>query len=177
MFIIIILVVLIVLYIVFTQRKLVKVTENIENAFYQIKVNQQSRFDALTQLAKATASYSEYESKTLSAIIDKRKNVSNVSDVEANEESIRSAISHINVVAEQYPDLKSSVLYKDTMSSIKDYEEKVRISRMVFNDSVTISNRLVKQMPSSLVANMLGFTTASYLETNPEKDEMPDLKF
>lgn len=174
---IIILLLIIVLYTMSVQRRLVSAKENINNAFSQIGVNQESRWDALTQLAKATAAYSNHEYKAMMDIIDKRKAPTSVEMVDANEKSINSALGHINVVAEQYPDLKASQVYQTTMNSINDYENKVRVARMIYNDSVTILNRIVKQIPSSIIASLFGFSEAPYLETINEKTEMPDLKF
>lgn len=178
LFIIIIAIVIIIfIYALSVQRKLVVANENIDNSFSQIGVNQQSRWDALTQLAKATSSYSNHEYKTIMDVIDKRKQPSNVKELEDNEKAIQKTLTQINAVAEQYPDLKASLVYQETMKSINDYENKVRVSRMVYNDTVTIFNRIVKQIPSSIFASMFGFSAKSYLENNAEKSEMPDLEF
>ena len=73
----------------------------------------------------------------------------NANDVKEGEALLESALSRINAVAESYPELKASELYAKTMDSINDYENKVRISRMVYNDSVTKLNRAVKMFPTS----------------------------
>lgn len=173
----IILAVIIALYFVATQRSLVKAKENIANAFSQIKVSQQSRFDALTELAKATKSYSEYEYNTLMEVISKRKSSVDVKDLADNEEILRNLSGRINALAENYPDLKASETYKETMQSINKYENTVRTARMVFNDTVTIYNRKVKQFPSSIVASILGYDVEGYLEMDDSKADMPNLVF
>lgn len=174
---ILVLIALIAIYALSVQRKLVMGSENIDNAFSQIGVNQQSRWDALSQLAKATSSYSAHEYKTLMDVIEKRQQPRTVEGLEKNEKAIQSTLNHINVVAEQYPDLKASQVYQETMKSINDYENKVRTARMVFNDSVTIYNRIVKQLPSSFFASVFGFSSKAYLNTDSSKSEMPDLQF
>ena len=80
-------------------------------------------------------------------------------------------------MAESYPELKASSLYTKTMDSINDYENKVRMSRMVYNDSVTKLNRDVKMFPSSLVASMLNVHPREYLTVDENKKDMPDLEF
>ena len=169
--------VLIVFYFISTQRSLVTLEENVDNAFANIAVNLNSRWDALKALANAVKAYSEHEYETLTDIIEKRSAVKNTSDVKEGEALLGSALSRINAVAESYPELKASSLYTKTMDSINDYENKVRMSRMVYNDSVTKLNRDVKMFPSSLVASMLNVHPREYLTVDENKKDMPDLEF
>ena len=82
---------------------------------------------------------------------------SSAEDVNAQEEILSSASARIKLVAEQYPQLKADATYTKTMDSLNTYENQVRMSRMVFNDSVTKYNRLVRQFPDSFVASILKF--------------------
>lgn len=161
------------------QRNLVNCDEKCKNALSQIGVQQSSRWDALTALAELTKSYSEYEYKTLRDVIAMRKTTngqSSVEDVEAQEKAISSAMHQINIVAEQYPELKANETYKTTMESVNTYENQVRMSRMVYNDTVTIYNRMIRQIPSNFVASMLHFVERAYLEVEAEKTSMPSMK-
>ena len=65
--------------------------------------------------------------------------------------------SRLNVVFERYPELKASDLYREAQEGMKQYEENVRMSRMIYNDTATKMNRMVRQWPSSIVASMLHF--------------------
>ena len=107
--------VLIVFYFISTQRSLVTLEENVDNAFANIAVNLNSRWDALKALANAVKAYSEHEYETLTDIIEKRSAVKNTSDVKEGEALLGSALSRINAVAESYPELKASELYTKTM--------------------------------------------------------------
>ena len=161
------------------QRNLISKDEICKNSLSQIGVQQASRWDALKALAEMTKSYSEYEYKTISDVIEKRQQItgtSTVEDANAQEKLLTTAMNRINVVAEQYPELKASETYVKTMDSINTYENQVRMSRMVFNDSVTSYNRIVRQFPNSIVAGMLGFATKQYLVENAGKQDMPSMK-
>ena len=161
------------------QRNLIKRDEFCKNALSQIGVQQASRWDALTALAELTKSYNEHEYNTLRDIIAMRKKVtgnSSVKDVEEQEKMIETAMRSIDVVVEQYPQLKANETYLKTMDSVNVYENQVRTSRMVYNDNVTSFNRLIRQIPSNFVANMLHFTEREYLEISQEKTEMPSMK-
>ncbi|NLL63786.1 MAG: LemA family protein [Ruminococcaceae bacterium] len=160
------------------QQKLVNLDEMAQNALSQIGVQQNSRWDALIQIAGLTREYSEHEYKALSDIIAKRQPItrsSGAGEVNAQENLLTDAMSHIMAVVEQYPDLKAASLYSQTMGNVTEYEENVRMSRMVFNDSITKYNRLVRQFPSSIIASILKFKVKDYLDTPEEKTDMPNL--
>lgn len=167
--IILVVLVLLVFFFISTQRSLVSLEENVNNAFANIAVNLNSRWDALKALANAVKAYSEHEYETLTGIIEKRSAVKNANDVKEGEALLGSALSRINAVAESYPELKASELYTKTMDSINEYENKVRISRMVYNDSVTKLNRAVKMFPTSIAASILNVHPKEYLSTDEGK--------
>lgn len=165
------------LYFVSCQRTFVDLKEKIKNSLSNIGVQQKSRWDALSQIAKAAKAYKEHEANALIDIAKARGGAapSTVEDVKASEEAFSSALSRLMVVVEAYPELKASDLYSRTMTSIDSYENKVRLSRQVYNDCVTKYNRMVKQIPSSIVAGMLHYTEEPYLEFEDKTQDMPDL--
>lgn len=101
---------------------------------------------------------------------------STAADIRAQEAALENAMTSINAVAEAYPELKSNSIYLKTMDSINKYEDTVRISRMVYNDSVTKLNRACRMFPSSIVASMLRFNIRDYLDTPADKTDMPSMK-
>lgn len=176
--IIVALVLLLVLYFVSAQRKLVSADELCSNSLSQIGVQLQSRWDAVSALVKLTKSYNEHEYNTLVDVIAQRKEISSTStasDVNAQEKALSSLSSQIKLVAERYPELKADATYAKTMDSLNTYENRVRTSRMVYNDSVTKYNRMVRQFPDSIVASMLKFNTKEYLQEVSEKKDMPEI--
>ena len=84
-------------------------------------------------------------------------------------------MGRLSVVAEQYPNLKADSMYIKTMDSVNMYENQVRMSRMVYNDSVTRYNRLIRQIPDSIVAGIFHFEYKDYLKENTAKSDMPSL--
>ena len=101
---------------------------------------------------------------------------SSAADADAQENMITQALGKIIAVAEQYPDLKANENYAKTMDSVNLYDNQVRMSRMVYNDTVTIFNREVRQFPTNLIAKMLGFVEKEYLKVEAAKTEMPSMK-
>ena len=174
--IVVVLVLLVVGWFVRGQNSLVQTEELCGNALSQIGVQQASRWDALSALADLTKNYSDQEYKTIMDTIRARQGIGPKTDaaaVDAQELMITQGLGRINALAEAYPDLKANTLYLKTMDDVKHYEDNVRMSRMVYNDTVTKYNRLVRSLPGSLLANGLGFAPRDYLQEDPSKTEMP----
>ena len=173
------LIVIAVLCFISTQRRLVAMDENINNAMSQIGVQLSSRWDALSALLDLTKGYAEHEYKTISDTIKMRTSISSKSSAkEVNEQEIilTEAMGKIMAVAESYPELKANEKYIKTMDSVNEYEEMVRKSRLVYNDSVTKLNRTIRMFPTSVVAGLLHIISRDYLEANDKKAEMPSMK-
>ncbi len=164
------------LYIFQTQRSFVSLEEKMKNAFGQINVQLKTRWDAVTSLVEMTKQYTEHEHDTLVDVIDARR-ASNVSPEQYAEQdnAIQEVLEKLTAVVEAYPDLKANEMFGNTMASIRQYEENVRMSRMVYNDSVTKMNMMVRQWPSSIVASMLNFKAHELLPEDSAKAEAPSV--
>jgi len=170
---------ILVIWVISVQRNLISKEELCKNAMSQIGVQMSSRWDALTALADLIKSYDEHEYKSLKDVIAQRTSItgsSSAADANIQETILTDAMRRIAVVVEQYPNLKANEMYVKTMDSVNLYENQVRMSRMVYNDSVTNYNRLIRQIPSNIVASLFGFKSKDYLEENQAKTEMPSMK-
>ncbi len=170
----------IILWVISTQRKLVVLDENITNAMSQIGVQLSSRFDALTALLDLTKGYAKHESETLIETIKSRRSVitakSTPDDVQRQEGIISEALGRIAMVTEQYPELKANETYIQTMNAVETFENMVRTSRLIYNDSVTKLNREIRMFPVSMIARLLGFQQRDYLVEQTAKADMPSMK-
>lgn len=175
-----VIVAVIVLWIISTQRRLVVLDENINNAMNQIGVQLSSRFDALTALLDLTKGYARHESETLIETIKSRRSMitakSTPDDVLRQEGVISEALGRIAMVTEQYPELKANQMYIKTMDAVQTFENMVRTSRMIYNDSVIKLNREIRMFPVSMIAGMLGFRQRDYLVEQAAKADMTSMK-
>ena len=153
-----------------TQRQLVNLDELCNNALSQIEVQLNSRWDAIMQLVQQAANYAQHESQTLIETIRARRGseIKTADDVNDQNTVFGSVLGRLMVVAEQYPELKASNLYAEVMQAVNNFENNVRNSRMIYNDTATKMNRYVRQWPSSFIANMLHFDTRNYLKMDNE---------
>lgn len=161
-------IIMIALWLMSTQRNLVFLDENTNNAMTQIGVQLSSRFDALTALLDLTKSYSAHESEILIETIKSRRCAitakSFPDDVIRQERIISEALDRISIISEQYPELKVNQNYIKTIDAVQTFENMVRTSRLIYNDSVTKLNRNIRMFPVSMVAGILGFSQRDYLE-------------
>ncbi len=174
-----IIILILILWIISVQRSFVVLDENINNAMSQIGVQLSSRWDALTSLLDLTKGYAVHEYQTLTETIKARRSItkdSSPEDINKQENVIAEAMGKIMAVAESYPDLKADKTYIKTMDAVNQYENMVRTSRLIFNDSVTKLNRAIRMFPASLIAAMLGFSKRGYLEAVDDKANMPGMK-
>lgn len=175
--IILVLIVIVGLYIYSTQRSLVNLDEKANNAISQIAVQLNTRWDAVSALVKLTEQYAKHEHDTLVETIAQRRqtSVTTAEDVNSQQSAIGQVLGRLMAIGEQYPQLQAAGVYKDTMASIRGYEENVRLSRMVYNDCATKMNRMVRQWPSSFVASMLHFGKRDYLQADETKKDFPTI--
>lgn len=176
--IIIILAIVVFGYFIATQRSLVGLDEMCKNALSQIEVQLNSRWDALLALAKSAAQYAKHESETLIEVIRQRRgeDVNSAADVSEQQGALQQVLGRLIAIGEAYPELKAADLYKEVTEGVRQYEENVRMSRMIYNDTATKMNRMVRQWPSSIVASILHFGQRDYLKVDEEqKKSYPNL--
>lgn len=166
------------LWIVAVQRGLVHREELCTNSLSQIGVQLSSRWDLVTAMARMVKQYAEHEYQTLTGVIGMRKDLdagASVRDIEEQESLLGRLVGNIKVVSERYPTLKADHVYIETMGTMREFEENVRLSRMVYNDSVTRFNRFVRQIPNNFVAGMFGFRVYEYLREDTKKQDFPQV--
>ena len=175
--IIIVIVVALVLWGISAQNSLVKLDELSKNALKQIGVQQQSRYDALKALVQTARESIEAEGGQMQDILaNRRPSAGNTpADINANESLLTDIATKFMAVVEAYPQLTTASNYAKLMDEVKSYEEKVRLSRMTYNDTVTKYNNQVRMFPGSIVASILHFPAKEYLEEDKSKAEYPDI--
>lgn len=173
------LILVIAIYLVTTYNTFVRLNEMVENSMAQIATGLQARWDSLNNLIDMTKDYSEFEIEALEKITKNRTDVNKTSgtrEVESENIEFGKALSSFYAVAENYPNLKTSDLYKETMESMTKHEETLRHLRMVYNDTVTKLNRKIKSFPANILANIFSVNTKDYFENTSESSSVPKFK-
>jgi LemA protein len=163
-----VIIVVIMIWIITMQRRLVVLDENVSNAMNQIGVQLSSRFDALMALLNLAKGYAKNESETLIDTTKAKRCIimgkSRPEEVLRQERIISEVLERITMVTEQYPELKENQNYSKIMDAVEAFDDMVRNSRLIYNDSVTKLNRELRMFPVAMIAGVLGFHKREYLD-------------
>lgn len=142
----------------------IKVKESLSG----IDVALTKRYDTLTKMVDVVKGYQKHEKEMLFEIINLRSGMSMRERNAANTQMDKLA-GQINVVAEAYPELKSSENFIMLQKAIIDVEEHLQASRRVYNSNVTAYNSKIVMFPSSIVAGAMGATELEFFEAEAIK--------
>lgn len=165
-----------------------------KNAFAQIDVQLQRRFDLIPNLVETARAYMSHERETLEAVIAARSAAqsglaaakANPGDPEAmaalaaSQGQLNGVLGRLMMVAEAYPDLKANQNMMQLTEELTTTENNVAFARQAYNDSVMAYNNRREVFPSSLVAGTFNFAPAALLDIpadKPEVREAPKVQF
>lgn len=147
-------------------RAVVKIDESLSG----IDVALTKRYDVLTKMIDVVKAYAKHEKETLFEVINLRKDMS-IQEINDANKAMDENFKKINIVAENYPELKSSENYKTLQQSIADVEEHLQASRRLYNSNVSLFNQLLVTFPTSSVAKSKGLTKKEFFEAETTKKE------
>ena len=172
--------VLLVLWFVAIYNGLIGKRNRVDNAWSQIEVQLKRRWDLIPNLVETVKGYAGHEQRTFERVVQAR-NASQAATTPAQqagaENLLTGALRQLFAVAEAYPELKASTNFSDLQDQLADSENKIAVSRQIYNDSVLTYNNAVQQVPSSLVAGLTGFRTREYFDAPVESEEAPKVQF
>jgi LemA protein len=172
--------------------RLVSLRNRFKNAYAQIDVQLQRRYDLIPNLVETAKGYMKHERETLEAVIAARNEAQtansraaqNPGDPQAMQQlgaaemGLNGALSRLMVVSEAYPDLKADQTMTVVMEELSSTENKVAFARQAFNDSVMFYNTARESFPGNLVAKQWAFGPAELLaEVAPEVKAAPRISF
>ena len=149
-----------------------------KNAFAQIDVQLQRRFDLIPNLVETAKAYLSHERGTLEAVTSARSaaqaglaaakaspgDPAAMAELGRSEAALEGALGRLLVTVEAYPELKASQNMMQVSEELTSTENKVAFARQAFNDSVMAYNNKREVFPASLVANNFAFKPAALLE-------------
>lgn len=172
---VIVVVLIIVISIISISNKLNKAIVKIDEASSGIDVALTKRYDVLTKMIDVVKSYAKHEKDTLFEVIKLRKNMS-IEEKNAENKKMDENFSKINVVAESYPELKSSENYKTLQQSIVEVEEHLQAAKRLYNSNVSIYNQMIVSFPISIIAKSKGMIKKAFFEADESKKEDVKIK-
>jgi LemA protein len=168
-------------YLVGIYNGLVGLREGVKVAWANIDVLLKQRHDELPKLIEACKRYMTFEQETLEKVmrartaVDQAGAASDVAAVGAAEQQLRSGVTRLFAVAENYPELKSDLSFQRLQSRITTLEEALADRRELYNEQVNLNNIRIDVFPDVLIARNFGFTHAHLLDFTPEEKREVDV--
>lgn len=153
-------VVIIVIAVIAMYNSLVQARIKVDNAWSQIDVQLQRRFDLIPNFVETVKGYATHESETFNKIAELRTAWAGTQSVaeKANlDNELSNALKTIMAVSENYPDLKANQNFSELSEELRNTENKISFARQFYNDTVTMYNTKLEVFPSNIIAGMFNF--------------------
>ena len=169
MWIVIAIIAVLVIWVIAMYNSLVSAKLKVDNAWSQIDVQLQRRFDLIPNFVETVKGYMTHESETFEKIASLRTSWANSSSVAEKaklDNELSDTLKTIMAVSENYPDLKANTNFSELSEELRNTENKISFSRQFYNDSVTMYNTKLEVFPSNIIASMFHFTAESLFEVD-----------
>ncbi|MEM6810929.1 MAG: LemA family protein [Pseudomonadota bacterium] len=172
------------IFVITIYNRLIALRQNRNNAYADIDVQLQQRFDLIPNLIETVKGYAGHEKEVFEEVTAMRAKVEDA-DTQGQrlqaEQLLGKAMVNVMAVAENYPDLKADQNFQQLMAELSDLENKISAARRFFNNATSELNTAVQQFPANLIAKQFGFNEEEFYEVSDEEREVmekpPEVKF
>jgi len=149
---------------------LVRLANQIRNAFSQIDVQLQRRYDLIPNMVETAKAYMKHERETLEAVIAARNRAVQAArqvkdapspdamhELQGAEGALGGILSRFFALSEAYPDLKADKTMTQLLEELTSTESRIAFARQAYNDAVMSYNIKREIFPNSMLASRFGF--------------------
>ena len=165
-------VVVLIIAVIGMYNSLVQSKIKVDNAWSQIDVTLQRRFDLIPNFVETVKGYMTHEKETFEKIASLRTswaNANSVSEKADLDNQLSTTLKTIMAVSENYPELKANQNFSELSEELRNTENKISFSRQFYNDTVTMYNTKLQVFPSNIIAGMFNFKARDLFKA--ESDE------
>ena len=159
--------------------RLVKLRNRVDNAWSQVDVQLRRRYDLIPNLVATVKAYAKQESGTLEAVVKARdgaRSAATIAEQGRAESALTGAIGNLLAVAEAYPELRSVERFAELQEELARTEDKISVSRHIYNDTTLNYNDAITTIPTNLIAGLAGFSKRDYFQTEEDSRQAPEVK-
>ena len=146
-----------------TNNRAISLEEQILSADSDIQVQEKRRTDLIYNLVDCVKEYDKHEAETLLAVVEARKTDGSV--------GIDEVTTQLSVVAEAYPELKSSENYRELMNELSITENKISEYRSAYNNQIRAYNKYVRKFPHKQILGIMGYEVIEYKYLEYSQDD------
>ena len=171
---------------------LVQLDQEVQAQWAQVESAYQRRADLVPNLVATVKGSAKFEQDTLTAVTEARARVGQsappsgppgdpaaLQRFQQAQDQLSSSLSRLLVVAERYPDLKTTAAFRDLMAQLEGTENRISVERMRFNEAARGFNAARSRLPTVLVANLFGsrFAPKAYFQAQAGAATAPRVQF
>lgn len=171
---------LLVLAVIAIYNRLVRLRNRTDNAWSQVDVQLKRRYDLIPNIVETVKGYAAHERETFEEVVQARNAAQGASTVEEQavaENMLTGALRKLFALAEAYPELRASENFRRLQEELAETENRISVSRQIYNDSTLTYNNAVQTVPSNLIAGMFNFAKRAYFEIEDDARSAPEVSF
>jgi LemA protein len=160
--------------------QLVQIKVNVDKSWSNIEVLEKQRYDEIPKLVKVCEGYMQYERGTLEKVIHARTRfleAKGPEDMARASSEVGGALKSLFALAEAYPDLKANQNFTQLQQRVTALENEIADRREFYNESVTINNARIQQIPYVFFAGMLAMSARQLSKVEEAEKAPPEIKF
>ncbi len=173
---IILIIFIIILWIIGTINKINRLEVKISEANSSIDIALTKRYDVLIKMISTVKGYTHHEENTMFEIVNLRNGMSTKEKNEEYEKMNRN-IEKLNVVVENYPDLKANSNFQILQKSIINVEEELEATRRMYNSNISYYNQIIVNFPTSIIGMIMKKNKKDFFEAESYKKEDVKIEF
>lgn len=159
-------------YAIWTYNSLIRLKNQVENAWAQIDVQLKRRNDLIPNLMETVKGYVKHEKEVLTQVTKARTQVMSAQDPDKKAEAsnmLTDSLKSLFAVSENYPNLKANENFLQLQEELSGTENKIAYSRQHYNDMVMKFNTRLQTFPFNIFASTMNFDEKKMFET-PEAE-------
>jgi LemA protein len=171
---------LLVVLVVLLYNRLVTLRNRVDNAWAQVDVQLKRRYDLIPNLVETVKGYAAHERETFEAVTNARTRAQAAqgpAEQGAAEGILSQALGRLFAVAEAYPELQADENFRQLQDELAQTENRIAVSRQVYNDTVLTFNTAIQTVPGLLIAGPFGFAKRDFFEVEEVAREAPRVAF
>jgi LemA protein len=171
---------LLVVALVLLYNNLVRLRNRVDNAWAQVDVQLRRRYDLIPNLVETVKGYAAHERGTFEAVTEARARAQAAGTVQEQtgaENMLSQALGRLFAVAEAYPELQADENFRQLQEELAQTENRIAVSRQVYNDTVLTYNNAIQTVPGVVVAGPFGFAKRDFFEAEETVREAPRVAF
>jgi LemA protein len=156
-----------VLLVIFLYNGLIRLKNNIENAWAQIDVQLKRRADLIPNLIETVKGYTKHEKTVLENVTNARTALLKATTIQGKakaENQLAGTLKTLFAVSENYPQLKANENFLQLQEELSGTESKIAYARQHYNDMVMAFNTKIEVFPNNIFAKQLNFTKKTLFE-------------